>query len=707
MTPFDPVLPVESSYSSFASALRAQKVVFFAGAGISLASGLPSVADIMGRTGEHFLSNFWRHGNDCPSNEYCQIEGLCHFSWLRSMQPEQFYGLLLKVSNSDYRCLNIWGILSEEVRLDHYSEAFDFRPRPNLVHYLIAHYSHRAGHPIFTVNFDDMFERACDDLDIPFEVRLPDDPPPESWRLQGRVQICKLHGSAQDESGRFTPHALGTTLEDITRFNKPWVDFIRKVMTHTRMTFLGYSGRDIDYFPSIANAIVNENCERPFWFVSADPSRDESSRATLGNARQCNSVIIEGYPSALLSGTGSALHYRELAGGLSKRAERVLAQAAESLTAPQHAHSDAKDWLLDELARNLPRIPESLLWLRILVETGHIVEADNFAQGLNTRNFRASVSPQQNVLFEASRTVIARERGLFSTYRANARALASSARRAGPDGIPALLDARLQYTSSLQMEVPGRFRFAPQLTLSDFALLVWVLVRYHFLDPAYYLALRLKNPSESRKIAQSSTIAEARIRRLAIWVGQHDKLKTRLDSVGERTSGPFLAASKFALALARRQLVRVLTRAEVRASELGNYSTMISVYKYLFRITGDPSWRAKGDRIAAMVGDLSAQTIFMRDASGGVGASESTRELSEAIAGAARGGNRLNEIKHVLELAHRRWMTRDKQSQSHPELVDDIVRLRTLMNDVGADSTRLNRVFQCCLDNLSKAERTS
>lgn len=674
-----------------AKEIRRGQAFFFAGAGISVESGLPSVADIITRTGKWYLPSHWRHHESCTEvGGSCSNPNACPLNWLQKVQPEQFYGILLKISNGDLGCLGMWASLHEDSQE---SATTPYGPRPNVVHYIIANYSYNAGVPIFTVNFDTMFERACRELGVPYQVFGPDDAPPSSFRGEARpLPICKLHGSVQSASGVFTPGDLRTTMEGITRRGRRWIDFLRDAMRDAHIVFAGYSGRDIDYYPSMLAAATAGQAERPFWFDRFDRALGVVGRETFERAAACRAELVTGYPSDLLRDRSSPLYFRKLMEESNSLASRVISDAAEGVSASMWGDlSSAKNELLDSQMMALPRTrcPEPLVWLELLVDTGRCIEAEEYSERLLAETELAEVSPRHRILALSAAMTVARERGKFLTYRMRARTLYRVSRRGGIGEIGSLLNSRLQVTSSYQMELPGRLPFAPPWNLGDYLLLIWVLLRFHFLDPLFFLRLRLEYSSKAVEIARSSVIAEARVRRLALWISALEKL-------GLARCPPLI-----------RLLERLLGRLAEEAREVGNYRTLVSVSKYQFRVTGKQEYRWQGEDVAVLIGDLSALAIFKRDAVASrvtADAHGPEFELAEAVSEAERNGNALNEVKCILALAELRWTSRSDVGSESVPLIDNTSRLLELVAMIGEESPRLRRVLAGACDHVARLE---
>ncbi|HAF62788.1 MAG TPA: hypothetical protein DCK95_10760 [Anaerolineaceae bacterium] len=114
-------------------------LMFFAGSGICYDSNLPSASSILLHTANVFFPKR-------ISRE--RKESICS-----SIQPEVFYEILLNLTRS-IDCLKIWRVLLDSEQ-DHYK----INCQPNIVHYFTVDYSLRFNLPIFTTNFDTMFEK--------------------------------------------------------------------------------------------------------------------------------------------------------------------------------------------------------------------------------------------------------------------------------------------------------------------------------------------------------------------------------------------------------------------------------------------------------------------------------------------------------------------------------------------------------------------
>jgi hypothetical protein len=266
-------LPVIRDQKEFAEAFGAGRLVFFVGSGVSIDSGLPSATMILNRTAEHFLPA----ATLSPSNRDLVLPGgQC------SIQPEVFYeDLLYLCPNAEV--LNFWASLSET----HLAQ-YGFRLAPSASHRAIVSYSIRHRVPIFTTNFDSLFEAAAENAGIPYERITPfgDDQERVLRNLLNEdtprtLHIFKLHGSIESK-GRLDLSNLQTTMTSITRINLPVLSYLARLLSTHTLAFAGYSGRDVDYFPEL--------CERarPDSIVWLDPFTD----MTKVNAERIHAVQL-------------------------------------------------------------------------------------------------------------------------------------------------------------------------------------------------------------------------------------------------------------------------------------------------------------------------------------------------------------------------------------------------------------------------------
>lgn len=264
----------------FKNKIEVGDVFFFAGSGISYESFLPSAGKILLKTAELFF----------PSGaEFTDIkERIIQDENNYSIQPEIFYENLLYLTNS-LEILNLWNILSES-----YLEKFNFPLLPNINHLFIVDYSIKNKVPIFTTNFDNLFEIASNKLGYKYQVILPYTEKQKTTinsfknnQIENNTAyIFKLHGSID------SIETLHTTMTSISRVNFDLIEFICYFCAKKHIAFVGYSGRDIDYFPEIKKRSIG--CS-PFWI-----SKFDRIDVTYTNSEKINAIRVSGsYPSQL------------------------------------------------------------------------------------------------------------------------------------------------------------------------------------------------------------------------------------------------------------------------------------------------------------------------------------------------------------------------------------------------------------------------
>lgn len=261
-----------TDHQAFCRTLDNGDVFFFAGSGVSYGSNMPSAGEILLRTARNFLPP----GPTFSSlNEriVCRKRHGYHFRIL----PEVFYHILLEVTQEP-TVLDIWRCLDSSLWASQ-----GYEPEPNVNHLFIIDYSARAGLPVFTTNFDCLFEDAARALGYNPVVILPYTPREKeaialfgsSSAAAGVIYIFKLHGTISLE-GRPALDSLRTTASTISSVNFPVIELLRRLCESRHVVFCGYSGRDLDYFPLIrtfdsaraafwmdrfADRITRENCE--------------------------------------------------------------------------------------------------------------------------------------------------------------------------------------------------------------------------------------------------------------------------------------------------------------------------------------------------------------------------------------------------------------------------------------------------------------
>lgn len=279
------VMVMKGSKSCLVEKVNSGNVFFFAGSGVSYLSNMPSAGKVLFETARFFLPQ----EEEFKAAREKVISDANHYS----IQPEVFYENLLYLINS-VEVLSLWQCLSPLYLRQH-----NYPHLPNINHLYIAAYSASNLVPIFTTNFDCLFEEAAEELKVPYRVILPYtgtekeviDAFQNGRAEKNTAYIFKLHGSISSSNGN-PAGSLRTTMNSISRVNFPVIDFIQQLCSQKHIVFVGYSGRDIDYFPEIKKRTLSM---RPFW---VDKFQDT---ATKNNCAYIDAVAVHCYPNELFA----------------------------------------------------------------------------------------------------------------------------------------------------------------------------------------------------------------------------------------------------------------------------------------------------------------------------------------------------------------------------------------------------------------------
>lgn len=281
--------------AEFEADYGAGRVVFFAGAGASFDSAMPMPGPILEASAALFLPP------DQPALVAQVLKGPgVAGSEFEGIQPEVFYEHLLTLAD-DIEALGLWRILSA-VSASERGETY----RPNANHLAMARYGAATGLPVFTTNFDTLFEAAAAALgQPPPEVLLPGTPEEAEAvarlmageRRRGSLTLFKRHGSINHE-GRESLASLRTTMTGIAAVNRPVLRLLEQLGQDNVLTFLGYSGSDIDYLPAIVGF---GGIQRPFWF---NPIHDPATGRSL---RRANARALDKLPGEVFATLSPAL----------------------------------------------------------------------------------------------------------------------------------------------------------------------------------------------------------------------------------------------------------------------------------------------------------------------------------------------------------------------------------------------------------------
>lgn len=213
----------------------------FAGAGVSIPAPTcaPSVAVPLAATTELLATVAGR-----PGFETSPAMQTVH----QRLLPESCYGSIATVAGTAAH-LELWSSYAW------HDAPAQPGPLPNAGHHLLARLADRHRTPVLTTNFDCFIERAAERQGLRTVVGLPD------WRDRfplldvgdGEVAVWKLHGSALEID------TIRSQAADLARSShRALRNQLR--LKPARLLIAGYSGRDFDIFPLLAEYAANADC---------------------------------------------------------------------------------------------------------------------------------------------------------------------------------------------------------------------------------------------------------------------------------------------------------------------------------------------------------------------------------------------------------------------------------------------------------------
>jgi len=490
-----------------------------------------------------------------------------------TVQPEIFYESILSVWNS-MDALLLWRCLSPR-----HLESVGIQTSPNINHLAMADYSAKNSVPIFTTNFDCLFEEAARDLGYDPIVFLPHtknelegiDSFKKEGTPSGKVCIFKLHGSIE-VGEKPDLKTLCTTMTAITKANLPTINFLEFLCVKYHITFAGYSGRDVDYFPEIKNR-VNKLGNQPFWI---DKFTDASTRE---NCQYINARKIELFPGDLFS------------------------RISSSLKRPVHIPTDDEiESILDQLKEHAveavgPRPEEKRLLLgKLLGAVGDYSEGYKFLLQLYRNN---SLVPEKRaeLLLQLSR--LAHENSRYVSCRFFAREASKLCNGSRMTGVK--VSALTQISESRRMVIPHDTVFkarpsAPSLfiALSSFVVNTGLITLLLFRFP------RGGNTGEKvADVVANHDFIEHQIRFVALLQGLSFSLI--------KANVPLLSAS---LRLLLSSSWRFLRR---RSSAVGYCQGIANTHKFESRINGQPQSVQNGMQIYNLTTSATGKALAVRN----------------------------------------------------------------------------------------------
>jgi SIR2-like domain len=353
--------------------------------------------------------------------------------------PELFYeGLYGLIGEAAVRP---WTVLDLH-RTDPSPFSHSVGPTPG--HLIVTYLSWRNGLPILTTNFDTFFETAATLLGVSPLVSLPISQ--SGWQLSTpagpQVAIWKIHGSSDN------PISICTTLKQIATFNDPLLTQVRHLVHHFRPCLLGYSGRDIDFFPFLANFPFYRSLPAywlcrdfpPWHAIHSAPSRfiglsgaiDSFATATLGhisNTSAHHSRLLSALRTADISPVTSDRRRAETLNVYTDRVATMVQNELRPLLVT--THSDNRRLLLALSLANIHRFRDAARSAEIYLAqkgAGISPEAGVKAQLLLATSYHNLAAYRQSEMAARKALSVATEHSLHADRLAALAALDEAAR---------------------------------------------------------------------------------------------------------------------------------------------------------------------------------------------------------------------------------------------------------------------------------------
>jgi hypothetical protein len=581
--------------------LQGGKMFFFAGSGISYDSNLPSAADILRYTARVLL----------PAMSDEQKEAITS-----RIQPENFYEIILGVTNKQ-ESLHLWSSLHAGTQRKFGSEA-----QPNLAHFFIVEQSAKYGWPIFTTNFDCMFESAAMALDKEPLLFLPEMSPPEDKQISKRqVAICKLHGTVQDLHGVFTPQSLWTTMNQISKINTPWVNYIQHCMTRGHLCFVGYSGRDLDLFPYIKSAAVNQSGKEIFWINEFDGDYSDAA------SRECKATRVEHiWPSRAFN---TAI--RKF--GVPSESISLAEQRAEITSQGQRDTNVVLLSLSNELKSKL-ELSLSVQQLILGLVQGRLSE---FSAALNTLNNldQGPLSDHQRGELLLACARLSHEIANYLSCRRYAKAALRLSKRMKDEGLDIRMQARCLLSEAFRMLVPHQSFAARWKKYFWYPFLLFVVCHFAVTAGLNKLSIRFsrKNLADF-SIASQHELLEHSIRSSAILQGF-------VSSVKILSKGFW-----------RERLLERWRDLHSRSTLAGYAAGMANTLKFSFRLDHSHGSQSESNYIYSLMTYTTGKEISVRDLADYALSEDRLEEASQLYQETTRlanaSGSRLTAIKGLI-----------------------------------------------------------
>lgn len=585
--------------------LKAGEIFFFAGSGISYASNLPSAYTVLEHTANAFL----------PSNiSKDEKRSIC-----KNIQPEVFYESIIGMTRS-YDYLDIWRSLYKGVQQNHQVQC-----EPNFTHLFIVEYSRKNGLPIITTNFDSMFEQACDLLDIKYRILLPADSP-SIIKEANALYICKIHGSIQDNQGEYSPETLSTTMTQITRVNTIWIEYLKQLMSQKYLCFVGYSGRDIDLFPYIANISQSTGAKKIIWInrFEGDHS-DEASRS-------CAAMRVCEWPGRLFE---SKLN--ELTDWRPPQMEQSINDSGkiEALLNSLEKCLAEKNLLTD--------VEKELLYCDLIAKLGNYGEAYKLATEMEKTKLSMFSRHSSKHLLLLTCARLCHETSRYVSCQKYARQVLALLRNKDEYNIDVALQASCLLSEAHRMSIPNDIYFSQPKKLGDYFHVAFVVA--HFIFSIILEKMRMHYRKKHYSGLSTDTqheLIEHRIRFYALIqsiLGSHKRDWSRLAKVF---------------------LLRRWDSIRDKSYRVGYSAGIANAGKYRYRLIPLEETKSESANIYAITTSATGSQLLLRNEADQLLRNnkfeESRGKFIEYYNMAKKSGNALNEVKGLIGYAYANHM---------------------------------------------------
>lgn len=580
--------------------LIAGEVFFFAGSGISYASNLPSAYAVLEHTANIYLPATI---SDKEKKDICS-----------KIQPEVFYESIIGMTHS-YESLDIWRSLYRTEQEKH--RVFCV---PNFSHLFIVKYSIKNNHPIITTNFDSMFEQACDLLNIPYRIVLPTDQPPHIDAT--RLSICKVHGSVQDYKGEYSPHALWTTMTQITKVNTKWIEYLNGLMKTKHLCFVGYSGRDIDFFPYIAELPKKSGAKKIIWinnFIG-----DHSDVAS----KSCDAIRVCLWPSDLFKSI------------LGRTNIEVPAQKQEWT----HESGDIEE-LLTYLEKSLSQknllsdAEKELLYCGLLAKLGYYREAHQYATEIATTKLSQFSRPSSKYHLLLTCARLSHEISKYESCKKYASQALVMLKSNNQYDINTHIQAGCLVSESYRMSIPNDIYFIQPKKLLDYAYVFFVLA--HFAGVFFMTKIRLGY----HKLRYSDLSTET----------QHELIENSIRFyalIQSIIGSPHRDWNRFAKAY----LIKIWDGIRDTSYNAGYAAGIANSGKFKYRLNPLEKTKSESANIYALTTSATGMELLLRNEADQLLCvrkyDESRARFIEYADMAKKSGNALNEVKGIIGFAY-------------------------------------------------------